>query len=82
MARRYILISDFRHVLNVVCFLLGNSPASEFHLLMFQNTLFHLHRPIKMEETECSETSALKIQTPGNYPEENHIRLKVVGMRF
>jgi len=26
---------------------------------------------IKMEETECSETSAYKIQTPGNYPEES-----------
>jgi hypothetical protein len=25
----------------------------------------------KMEQTECSETSAYKIQTPGNYPEEN-----------
>jgi hypothetical protein len=24
-----------------------------------------------MERTECSETSAYKIQTPGNYPEEN-----------
>jgi len=24
-----------------------------------------------MEETECSETSAYKIQMPGNYPEEN-----------
>jgi len=24
-----------------------------------------------MEQTECSETSAYKIQTPGNYPEEN-----------
>jgi hypothetical protein len=24
-----------------------------------------------MEQTECSETSAHKIQTPGNYPEEN-----------
>jgi hypothetical protein len=27
--------------------------------------------PIKMEQTECSETSAYKIQMPGNYPEEN-----------
>jgi hypothetical protein len=27
--------------------------------------------PLKMEQTECSETSAYKIQTPGNYPEEN-----------
>ena len=24
-----------------------------------------------MEQTECSETSAYKIQTPGNYPEES-----------
>jgi len=24
-----------------------------------------------MEQTECSETSAYKIQTSGNYPEEN-----------
>jgi hypothetical protein len=31
---------------------------------------------MKMEQTECSETSAYKIQTPGNYPEENiqHLR--------
>jgi len=26
---------------------------------------------MKMEQPECSETSAYKIQTPGNYPEEN-----------
>jgi len=26
---------------------------------------------MKMEQTECSETTAYKIQTPGNYPEEN-----------
>ena len=26
---------------------------------------------MKMERTECSETSAYKIQTLGNYPEEN-----------
>ena len=26
---------------------------------------------MKMEQTECSETSAYKIQTPGNYPKEN-----------
>jgi hypothetical protein len=26
---------------------------------------------MKMEQTECPETSAYKIQTPGNYPEEN-----------
>jgi len=27
--------------------------------------------PKKMEQTECSKTSAYKIQTPGNYPEEH-----------
>jgi hypothetical protein len=27
--------------------------------------------PMKMEQTECSKTSAYKIQTPGNYPEES-----------
>ena len=26
---------------------------------------------MKMEQTECSGTSAYKIQTSGNYPEEN-----------
>jgi hypothetical protein len=26
---------------------------------------------MKMKKTGCSETSAYKIQTPGNYPEEN-----------
>ena len=34
------------------------------------NNLF-TYLPMKMEQTECSETSAYKIQTPGNYPEEN-----------
>jgi hypothetical protein len=35
----HFLISNFRHVLNVVCFLLGNSPASEFYVPTFRNTL-------------------------------------------
>jgi len=65
-----------------VHFLLGNSPAFEFYMPTFWNTLFHLHRwmgveyfytypPVKMEQTECPQTSAYKIQTPGNYPEES-----------
>jgi hypothetical protein len=33
-----------------------------------------------MEQTECSETSAYKIQTPGNYPEEN-IQLSTVSVK-
>jgi len=27
---------------------------------------------MKMEQTECSETSAYKIQTPGNYPNKTY----------
>ena len=39
--------------------------------------LFQLHRqvdtylPMKVEQTECLETSAYKLQTPGNYPKES-----------
>jgi len=28
---------------------------------------------MKMEQTECSETSAYKFQTPGNHPKENFL---------
>jgi hypothetical protein len=55
------------------------SPSS-FH------THTHTYLPIKMEQTECSETSAYKIQTPGNYPEETiqgiYICLKLSLSRF
>ena len=33
--------------------------------------MLHTYLPMKMEQTECSETSAYKIQTPVNYPEES-----------
>jgi hypothetical protein len=33
---------------------------------------------MKMEQIECSETSAYKIQTPGNHPEENIQQSRVV----
>ena len=32
--------------LNVICFLLGNSPASEFCIPTFRNTLFRIHRRV------------------------------------
>jgi len=44
----------------IVCFLPGNSAADKC-----------TYPPMKMEQTECSETSAYKIQTPRNYPEES-----------
>jgi len=31
----------------------------------------HIYLPMKMEQTECSKTSAYKLQTPGNYPKES-----------
>jgi len=59
--RKKILISNFRRVLNFVrvglCFLLGNTTASEFYMPTFRKTLFHLHRrigtypPMKMEQS-------------------------------
>jgi hypothetical protein len=30
----------------------------------------HIYVLMKMEQTECSETSGYKLQTPGNYPKE------------
>jgi len=44
------LISNFRRVTNVTFFPLGDSPASEFYVSTFRNTLFHLHRWCKQEE--------------------------------
>jgi hypothetical protein len=67
------LISNFRRVLNVVCFLLGNSPVSEIYMPTFRNTLSvpYSYLPAYEDGTECSETSTYQIQTPGNYPEES-----------
>jgi len=54
---------------------LENSPSQTFSRIntpTFSNLpILHTYPPIKMEQTECSETSAYKIQTSGNYPEEN-----------
>jgi hypothetical protein len=38
-------------------------------ILKFLSLFAFLH--MKMEQIECTETSAYKIQKPGNYPEEN-----------
>jgi len=53
----YPLISNFPLVFNVVFFILGDSPASEFYVPTFRDTV-------------CSEASARKIQTPGSHPKE------------
>jgi hypothetical protein len=33
----------------VVCFLLGNSPASDFYMPTFRNNLSHLHKQVGMK---------------------------------
>jgi hypothetical protein len=74
-----ILISTFRRVVNVVCFLLGNSPASEFYMPTFRKTVVYIiiggyglfYPPMKMVPTVGSETLPYKIQTPGNYQKES-----------
>ena len=45
------LISNFPPVLNVVCFLLGNSPASEVYMPTFRNTLFHFYMQVGVKWT-------------------------------
>jgi len=60
--------------IKVILFLLVVSLGSETHVPAFRNTLFHIHRWCKYtthkDGTECSETSAHKIQTQGNQPKE------------
>jgi hypothetical protein len=54
---------------NVGVFILQHS---RINTLTFSDLVFlHTYLPMKIEQTECSETSAYKIQTPGNYPEES-----------
>jgi len=58
--------------LNFICQSFGTLCL--FHLYKevgMKNKFIHTYPPMKMEETECFETLAYKIQTPGNYPEES-----------
>jgi len=48
----------------------GDLPESLTGLRLENPVIIHNYPPMK-SGTECSETSAYKIQTPGNYPEES-----------
>jgi len=76
------LISNFRRVLNAVCFLLGDSRASEIYMSTFRNTL-SVPSPWVVSEGKKGAYTAhedgtdrvfrnvgIKIQTPDKYPEE------------
>jgi hypothetical protein len=73
------LNSSFRRVLNVVFFLMGYSPASEFYMPTFRKTLsvpsswlVGVRRTcLPMKMGQCSEMPAYKIQTPENKPKES-----------
>ena len=43
---QYSSLTKNKYDKNVLCFLLGNSPASEFYMPTFRNTLLHLHRQV------------------------------------
>ena len=58
------IISNFRRVLNVLCFLLGNSPAYEFYMPTFRNTLFHLHKHVCMQNIPTSLNSSHSSHLP------------------
>jgi len=53
----------------------GLARAKPFPVQISQHfsnlVIIHTYLPMKMGQIECSETSAYKIQTPGNYPEES-----------
>ena len=60
--------------LNFICRRFGTLCLFHLHRQVGMKKFFfilHTYLPLKMEQTECSETSEYKIQTPGNYPEES-----------
>jgi len=72
-----ILLHGYEQIKFVVFFLLGDSPASEFYVPTFWNTLNSIFiggvcpaYTTYEDGTEHSETSAHKIQTPENRPLE------------
>ena len=80
----YILISLFVQLMHIMLYVFFWVIPRRLNFIFRRfGTLFHLHRqvgaefsvefytylPMKMKQ--CSETSEYKIQTPGNYPEEN-----------
>jgi hypothetical protein len=62
------MFSDF-----TACYLLSCSPACGNSRRFETLCLFHLHihSPMKMEQTQCPETSVIEHHTPGNNPKDN-----------
>ena len=63
---RYLLHYNrkrFCKKLYVLCFFVGNSPASEFYMPTFRKTLFHLHRHVGVEWLVILHLSAYEDET-------------------
>ena len=71
----HLLISNFHRVLNVVCFHLGDSPAFEFSMPTFRNTLSHLHRHVGL----CTRTY-LPMKMKQSVPKRRHINFRRWGI--
>ena len=59
-------------------------PWYKYHVLISLYFILHI-QPLKMEQIECSETSANHNQTPGKYPKEyiqNLLFLHLVGCLY
>jgi hypothetical protein len=78
------LISDFRRVLNVICFLLDCSPAYRVQLPMFRNNVSSIFIGEWVQSVnhfiptclwrwnrQWSKTLAIKLHMPENNPKEN-----------
>ena len=68
----------------------GDSPASELYIPTFRNTLLHDHRWCKNEYTytayeggtECSESSAYKLQMVGQSPKSKNTKKEYIIGRY
>ena len=86
------MISNFRRVLNVVCFLLDNSPASKFYTPTFRNTLSVPYSqadrcrnstPIRLwkwNRQSIPERRHIKLRRPGKLPRRKHTTLPLLTL--
>ena len=58
----------------IVFFLLDGSPASEFYVPTFRNTVFHLHRWCKQDEFLQEQVSLAAVRHPSPLPPPQHIQ--------
>jgi hypothetical protein len=75
---RYTFFWVFPRRLNIKSRRFGTHCRFHLHRWVGLNMNYihiHTYPPVKMEPTECSETSTFNIQTPGKYPEESTLYL-------